>query len=46
MITHCIYDSTERTEPTLGGPASTDEMCLNYLLYYPRQPLFVYCNGS
>jgi len=36
LETHCIYDSTNRTEPTLGGEASTDEMCFNFVLSYPR----------
>lgn len=35
--THCVYDSTGRTEPTVGGESSADEMCLNYMFYYPRQ---------
>ncbi len=44
LVTHCVYDSTSRTEPTYGGGATTDEMCLNYLLYHPRQPLLTHCN--
>jgi hypothetical protein len=35
-ITHCIYDSTERTTVTRGGEATTNEMCYNFLFYYPR----------
>jgi hypothetical protein len=44
LFTHCVYDSTSRTEVTYGGGATDDEMCLNYLLYYPAQPLLGYCN--
>lgn len=42
LVTHCSFDSTARTEPTLGGPASTDEMCLDFLLYWPATD-FGYC---
>ncbi len=35
LVTHCVYDSTSRTEPTYGGESTQDEMCLNFLLYYP-----------
>jgi len=34
--THCIYDSTERTGTTLGGPGTLDEMCWNVVTYWPR----------
>eukprot|EP00958_Prasinococcus_capsulatus_P002115 scaffold195_cov359-Prasinococcus_capsulatus_cf.AAC.12 len=38
----CVYDATlaARTGPTFGGLASTDEMCLAFLSYYPRANLF------
>lgn len=45
LVTHCIYDSSTRTEPTLGGDASDDEMCLNYLFHYPALPLSLHCNN-
>jgi hypothetical protein len=38
LQTHCIYDSTERTDVTLGGPASEEEMCINFMMYYPWVP--------
>ena len=34
---HCVYDSTERTEPTYGGLGTFDEMCWNEMMYYPRE---------
>jgi len=34
--THCIYDSTDRTETTVGGPGTQDEMCWNVVTYWPR----------
>jgi hypothetical protein len=36
LVTHCVYDSTSRTEPTGFGFGTRDEMCFNYLLVYPR----------
>ena len=33
--TTCIYDSTGRTSPTGGGVASDEEMCINFMMYYP-----------
>lgn len=46
IINHCIYDSTSRTETTNGGPATSDEMCWNTMLYYPRENAnFDYCGG-
>ena len=43
---HCIYDSTDRTEPTLGGVGTADEMCWNTVIYYPKIPSgFDYCTS-
>ncbi|XP_050717468.1 DBH-like monooxygenase protein 1 isoform X2 [Eriocheir sinensis] len=39
FILECLYDSSGRTDPTFGGPGSRDEMCLAFLLYYPKVPL-------
>ncbi len=44
LVTHCIYDSSDRTEPTNGGDGSDDEMCLNYLFHYPALPFPLHCN--
>jgi dopamine beta-monooxygenase len=38
LETHCVYDSSNRTDITKGGEASTDEMCFNFVLVYPRLP--------
>jgi hypothetical protein len=32
----CIYDTTGRTAPTKMGLSTQDEMCLAYVLYYPK----------
>ena len=39
LITECDYDTSGRTEPTFGGLSTRDEMCLVFVLYYPRAPL-------
>ena len=33
---NCVYDSTSRTEVTVGGDETTNEMCINFLAYYPE----------
>ncbi|CAF0755135.1 unnamed protein product [Rotaria sordida] len=40
MILHtCIYNTQIRTNMTFGGYGITDEMCVNYMHYYPRTNL-------
>ncbi|XP_036418630.1 LOW QUALITY PROTEIN: DBH-like monooxygenase protein 1 homolog [Colossoma macropomum] len=36
LITECIYNTKDRRNMTWGGLSTRDEMCLSYLLYYPR----------
>jgi len=45
LMTTCTYDTTERTNVTLGGFGFTDEMCVNYVHYYPRADLEL-CKSS
>ncbi|CAI5527453.1 unnamed protein product, partial [Closterium sp. Naga37s-1] len=35
LRTTCVWDSSARSAVTRGGPSSDDEMCINYLVYYP-----------
>ncbi|XP_070166863.1 MOXD1 homolog 1-like [Polyergus mexicanus] len=39
LVTECVYGTLNRTKPTLGGYAATQEMCLAFVLHYPRTPL-------
>ena len=40
MILHtCIYNTEIRTNMTFGGYGISDEMCVNYMHYYPRTEL-------
>ncbi|KAK0041049.1 DBH-like monooxygenase protein 1 [Biomphalaria pfeifferi] len=36
FLLECVYDSTGKTSPTFGGLKTSYEMCLAFLLYYPR----------
>ncbi|KAK9745801.1 Copper type II ascorbate-dependent monooxygenase, C-terminal domain [Popillia japonica] len=39
MITECTYSTVDRKKPTLGGYATSEEMCLAFILYYPKTEL-------
>jgi len=39
LITECIYSTQDRKKPTLGGFAIYREMCLAFVMHYPRTPL-------
>ncbi|CAH1367674.1 tyramine beta-hydroxylase [Tenebrio molitor] len=41
LITQCDYNTEERENVTLGGFAITDEMCVNYVHYFPATDLEV-----
>ncbi|KAL3871747.1 hypothetical protein ACJMK2_039725 [Sinanodonta woodiana] len=41
FMVECTYDSTTRTAPTTGGLSTTEEMCLSFVMYYPRIPLTI-----
>ena len=39
LILECEYDTETRDTPTFGGLSTRDEMCLVFVLYYPRASL-------
>ncbi|XP_072748696.1 MOXD1 homolog 1-like [Anoplolepis gracilipes] len=39
LVAECVYGTLNRTKPTLGGYAATQEMCLAFVVHYPRTPL-------
>ncbi|MCA9715391.1 MAG: hypothetical protein H6713_13880 [Myxococcales bacterium] len=41
--THCVYDASDRGEWTYGGDATDQEMCINFMLYYPNDPNLESC---
>ncbi len=38
LETHCIYDSSALDHGTMGGEGSDDEMCINFMMYWPWIP--------
>ncbi|EDV25400.1 uncharacterized protein TRIADDRAFT_55459 [Trichoplax adhaerens] len=36
MSVTCVYKTKNRTKLTLGGLSTKEEMCLNYVFYYPK----------
>lgn len=38
LITTCTYDNRARDNATSFGPSSFDEMCFNFLQYWPALP--------
>uniref|UniRef100_A0A3B4Z232 Dopamine beta-hydroxylase n=1 Tax=Stegastes partitus TaxID=144197 RepID=A0A3B4Z232_9TELE len=39
LITKCTYNTEDRRQPTVGGFGIMEEMCVNYIHYYPRTQL-------
>ncbi|XP_058803916.1 MOXD1 homolog 1 [Phymastichus coffea] len=39
IVAECVYDTRDRTKPTFGGYAAHQEMCLAFVVHYPRTPL-------
>lgn len=39
LITKCTFNTEDRTKPTVGGFGIMEEMCVNYVHYYPRTQL-------
>ncbi|XP_031554202.1 DBH-like monooxygenase protein 1 isoform X2 [Actinia tenebrosa] len=38
IIHNCVYNTMDRTKLTFGGDSTRDEMCLNFVFYYPFLP--------
>ncbi|XP_070555179.1 DBH-like monooxygenase protein 1 homolog [Ptychodera flava] len=36
LISECTYNTEDRTAVTFGGLSTQEEMCLNFVYYYPR----------
>lgn len=35
--THCVFDNSGNDDPVYGGTTTQEEMCVNFLMYYPRR---------
>ncbi|KAL6066741.1 deleted 1 base in 1 codon [Balamuthia mandrillaris] len=40
LIHHCNYNTERVSEPVYGGESTSEEMCFNFIQYYPRMDLF------
>jgi dopamine beta-monooxygenase len=45
LVNTCVYETLDRTNMTFGGYGIRDEMCVNYMHYYPASQLEV-CKSS
>ena len=36
LIVNCLYNTKQRDEFTIGGQSTQEEMCLDFLFYYPK----------
>lgn len=41
FITECEYNTMGRTGMTVGGESTKEEMCLAFVLVYPRPDLYI-----
>uniref|UniRef100_A0A8C5H6L5 Dopamine beta-hydroxylase n=1 Tax=Gouania willdenowi TaxID=441366 RepID=A0A8C5H6L5_GOUWI len=39
LVTKCTFNTEDRSKPTVGGFGIMEEMCVNYIHYYPRTQL-------
>ncbi|KAK2819038.1 hypothetical protein Q5P01_024599 [Channa striata] len=39
LVTKCTFNTEDRSQPTVGGFGIMEEMCVNYIHYYPRTQL-------
>ena len=46
LILNCLYNTKGRNEFSYGGLSTQEEMCLNFLHYYPRVLDFPFCVSS
>ena len=46
LIFNCLYNTVGRDHFTYGGISTHEEMCLNFLYYYPRVADSTYCLSS
>jgi len=46
LNTHCIYNSLRRQNPTKFASGSRDEMCIDFITYYPRMPDVKFCGHA
>ncbi|XP_033106269.1 DBH-like monooxygenase protein 1 homolog [Anneissia japonica] len=45
-VVTCSYNTMDRENITVGGESTTNEMCVSFVYYYPRQSRLGYCLSS
>ena len=45
-MTTCWYHTKERNNVTVGGFSFADEMCVNYIHYFPRTEALEVCKSA
>ncbi|KAL9987415.1 hypothetical protein ACROYT_G001716 [Oculina patagonica] len=45
LINYCKYQTMDKNKIVVGGLATSQEMCLDMLFYYPKMPKEVSCNS-
>jgi Copper type II ascorbate-dependent monooxygenase, C-terminal domain len=46
LITTCGYDTSADSTTVTGGHATDNEMCFNFVEYYPEAPALSYCSSG
>ena len=46
LVTTCWYSTKHRTNVTVGGFSFADEMCVNYIHYFPRTKALEICKSA
>lgn len=45
LITHCLFDTVGYSQTTTYGQETSDEMCFDFIMYFPRNPVLNRCFG-
>ena len=46
LVTTCWYSTKDKKKAVVGGYTFEDEMCVNYIHYYPRSKSLEICKSS
>lgn len=46
LITSCGYNTIKDSEAVVGGIGTMNEMCFNFIEYYPEVTGYIYCQSG
>ena len=46
LVTTCVYKTKDRLNATVGGFTFADEMCVNYVHYFPKTEQLEICKSA